>query len=67
MALFASGLAAAAWILGMDLVFSIGWTVVTAGWFWASWYARRHANDPLPPRRGATSRWGGGRPDERWH
>ena len=62
MAVFASGLAAASWILGENLVFSIGWTVAAAGYFGTSWYARRHANAPLRPGRGATSRWGGGDP-----
>src|SRR5687768_15725215 len=66
-AVFWSGLAAASWIVGMDLVFTIGCAAAGAAWFWASWYARRHANDPLPPGRGASSRWFGGRPDERWH
>jgi hypothetical protein len=66
LAMLWTGLAASCWILGEDLPLSIGSTVLAVAYFWMSWHARRHANDPLRPGRGATSRWGAGRPDERW-
>jgi hypothetical protein len=66
LAVFFGCLATASWFLGESLLLSITWTVGAACLFGASLYARRHANDPLPPGRGDTSRWGGGRPDERW-
>ncbi|MGZ4624188.1 MAG: hypothetical protein ACXVX3_06565 [Blastococcus sp.] len=67
LAVVATGLAAAQWIVGQGIFISVTWTVAAAAYFWASWHAWRHARDPLPPGRAATSRWGAGRPDERWH
>jgi hypothetical protein len=66
MTVFNGGLAAASWIFGHGLLLPIAWTVAAVAYFSASWSAWRHAYDPLPPGRRATSRWGGGRPDERW-
>jgi threonine/homoserine/homoserine lactone efflux protein len=66
-AVFWSCLAAASWLFGTHPVIAVLATVAGACYFWVSWSAWRHAHEPLPPGRGSTSRWGGGRPDERWH
>jgi hypothetical protein len=60
------GLAVASWIMGQGVLLSGAWTLSAASYSVASWHARRHAMDPLPPGRGRTSRWGAGRPEERW-
>jgi len=47
MAMLWTGLAAASWVLGKDLPFSIGLTALAVAYFWLSWHARRPANDPF--------------------
>lgn len=60
------GLAVGSWTIGQPVPLSIAYTVTAACYAGASWQAWRHANDPLPPSPGSTSRWGPGRPEERW-
>jgi hypothetical protein len=60
------GLAVASWVMGQSVLLSVAWTLSAVSYSVASWHARRSATDPLPPGRGRTSRWSGGRPDERW-
>jgi hypothetical protein len=66
-AVFWSGLAAASWVAGGHLFESIAWTVGGVAFFLLSWYQWRHPKVLSRSVRDSTSRWGGGRPEERWH
>jgi hypothetical protein len=66
-AVFWSGLGISSWITEGPRFSSIVWTVGGVAFFLLSWYQWRHPKDPSRPVRGGTSRWAGGRPEERWH